>query len=139
MFNCTTCKKTVGPKVSPIAVIGDTRNVEYLNIVRRVDENDVPYKEEVHSKGTEIVTERRLCHECAGTEPQRKAIVGVRGGYGFVERMPEPMRVKLAAVAIQKVLVWLDQMNKRSKRTERDIAAAAPGLKQFVELNPDTI
>jgi len=137
VFNCTACHETIGPKVSPVLVPTGVRNVDYLNIVRRVDENDVPYKQEVRSVGTEIIAEARLCYKCAGTVPQQKPVVEIRGSR-FQEPLADPLRVKLAAVAVDNVLSWLDQ-RKKNKRTERDIAAAAPLLKRFVELNPNTI
>lgn len=62
MFNCESCQRPTGPRVSPILVVTETRERVYLGIGR--DEEDrvlVPV-----GTGYEIVKERKICPACAG-------------------------------------------------------------------------
>lgn len=64
MFNCAKCSKPTGPKVKPIVIVTETRNVDYTNVVSYYDDYDNRKTRQVESSGTEIVKESRICEEC---------------------------------------------------------------------------
>jgi excinuclease UvrABC ATPase subunit len=132
VFNCQLCFKSIGPKVSPVNHIINSRDKEYLNVVTVVDEWENETEKEVHSTGFETVQEVKVCPACAGQTAERTASSVERKPHSFDEKPAEPMSVTLAALVIDKAL---DRANQTSKRAVADSNVAVPLIKQFVEAN----
>lgn len=75
MFLCDTCKLPIGPRISPIMVTTMTRERGYENLVYNVEED---IKQKVSSYGSEIVSEAKLCHPCAGVEVRSEPPVDIK-------------------------------------------------------------
>lgn len=63
MFRCDKCKEAIGPKVSPIFMVGETRDRTYEVVSYDEETGD---KSLSFSPGFEIVKELRVCPPCAG-------------------------------------------------------------------------
>ena len=62
MYICSDCRQPIGPRISPVLMVTQTRSVTYTN--------PVPDSYEVRTThGTEIVKEVKLCRPCAQMEP----------------------------------------------------------------------
>ena len=66
MFKCESCGENVGPKVAPIVRVVETRPQTYTNFGFNEDEEPIT----IHSKGSEIVREMKVCGICAGLMEQ---------------------------------------------------------------------
>lgn len=62
MFICDECVQPIGPRVSPIPFVAQSREVTYTNKKRDLETREVRL---IVSTGTEIVREEHLCPTCA--------------------------------------------------------------------------
>jgi hypothetical protein len=136
MFNCASCKSSIGPGVSPNTIVTATRDVEYHNAVKRIDEYERETIEDVHSKGSEIVSQALICNTCAKVTVTEEAPVTTerKGGKSFEEKLPEPLRVSFAGIAAQSVVERLESTN---KRLVADRTVAVPLIKDFADRNKE--
>jgi hypothetical protein len=68
MFNCFSCKRSIGPRVQSVSIILETRPVVYTG---KHPETGLPVQV---GAGTEIVKEVKICPGCAGIPaPQSNA------------------------------------------------------------------
>lgn len=142
MFRCTVCKESVGPNVKPIFTTAAVRPVEYKNTRIVLDEYEREHKEEVRSIGTEIISQDKCCPKCAGvveeapvpTPEHIKRLFAKRNV--FEERLPEPLRPRLVALAVHSAL---ERTTHASRRAKVELEGTVPTIKQFVEHNPKLV
>jgi len=135
MFICATCKQPVGPSVSPIPVIVETRAQEYDNIRIELDEYERETKIPVHSVGTEIVKQISVCPPCYNLPMPVKEQTPL-GPTFYQEKLPEPLRLPMLGFVVSSAL---DRINHNTKRSQRDSAVAVPMVKHFVDNNKNFV
>lgn len=136
MFTCSSCKKTVGPNISPSKKVIGTRPTAYHNEFYREDQWGKRTLVKVESQGDEILGETLLCPDCSGEPPQVGSSVQTIGGRSFEEKLSPPMKVKLIANVVQGML---HRLGHSSKRAKSDTETVVPNIKQYVDHNKDLV
>lgn len=134
MFNCSVCKQSIGPKVSPIHITTGVREQIYHNTKVVLDEYDREHTEEIHSNGMEIIGQVLVCPPCNGEQMSEPAKVTLKR-LVFEEPLPkDPLRPTLAYLFIENALKRNEQASKRAKA---DFQVAVPLVKQFLDRNKE--
>jgi hypothetical protein len=136
VFNCSICKESIGPGISPIKVVTGIRNVAYHNEFEREDEWGGKQKVEVDSTGTEITSEVLMCPGCGLADPVIGNQTSIIGARSFEEKLAPPFTVSLIAGAVASVH---DRLGHNTKRAERDGFAVIPSLKAYLDAHKDTV
>lgn len=136
MFNCSVCKESVGPGISPIHVVTGTRAISYHNEFEREDEWGNKELVKVDSVGTEITGEALVCPPCAKVEAPTGSATTVKGAYSFQEKQADQFKVKLIAGAIASALSRIEHSSKRAKH---DVEIVVPQIKEYVDTHKDLV
>lgn len=136
MFNCSVCKHSIGPKISPIHVTTGTRPIAYHNEYYREDSWGNKELVKVDSLGTEITGEALVCPSCAGVEQSAGGKTIVRGAFSFQEKLAEPLRVKFVGCAVDSAI---DRVSHKSQRAKQDTETVVPAIKDYLDVNKDLV
>src|SRR4051812_38408232 len=117
MFNCANCQKPANG--SPIIVVGGYRMVSYENVRRLTDEVTGKTRNEVvNSEGKEIMSELRMCRECAplfGIEvPKHRTTTLAFSKPQFEEPLAAAGKFSMARLAVAGLFKRKDHDTKRA-------------------------
>lgn len=137
MFNCASCKKSIGPNVKPTVTVTGTRNRDYTNTITVLDEYEREQKKTINSSGMEITSTIMQCNVCAGIpEPMQAPVpeaIRKLNRKPFEEPLAPPLRPKLVAVSCYNALTRTEHKSRRAK-TECELTI--PVIKRFIDDNP---
>lgn len=141
MFTCSVCELSIGPSIKPVRVTIGQRPLNYTNHVNTEDEYGNISTRRVDSFGWEMTGEANVCQtdgeKYYDVEPlEPKILLTNKPRIPFAEKPAESLQVKLVAILIESALRTVKHLeNHRSKRLQRDIEVAVPGIKEFVDNN----
>lgn len=126
MFKCDDCKRTIGPRVSPIIVAEQrTRTYAFKREVELIGEvEDVAI-------GTEIVREFRLCAKCAGVTIPEPNDYTSPVPTTISEVLAPPARFRIVTLAAEGMY---ERTKHQTKRAGADFLAAFKVLKPYAQL-----
>lgn len=135
MYNCQVCKKAIGPGIQQVITPVLTATAVYRNVFTKVDDYGNKKRVETESHGSRIVKELRSCPECAEVEPSTNGSTE-RWGTVFQETPAAGFKVALIYSAIEALLRRKDH---ETKRAERDFAATATPLNQWLQAHKEFV